>query len=259
MQYNQHVTHSTMGKRLIRIPQLPQQYLQMAMPCPLCGVTDRGHGAQKNGILRDSTTSASELLTFCSGHRRSPADRRHSVGESIRCWTCSSDNDPMCQDPFRAEQNQYSNHFILTNCDANVNPNYGFSNNPSRSVCKKQKTYVNGQLITVRSCSWKARDDYTTSCPNNRADNYAFCETCDYDACNSASVSSYFLALLAAPLGLLLFKRTNEYTSHQRAISAHAQLKRQSHQCIANLLGRNRIFVRGRGELFEGSMKMKSE
>ncbi|CAH0694547.1 unnamed protein product [Spodoptera exigua] len=129
-------------------------------------------------------------------------------GEPVRCWTCSSDLNPLCNDPFLAGRSDNSYLFRLENCDANAGATYPHLTS-SKSVCKKMKKYINGQLVVSRGCTWKRADDYSTQCPSASNGPYevtSFCETCEYDGCNGAATISKTIALLAAPLTLLLFK-----------------------------------------------------
>ncbi|XP_041982344.1 uncharacterized protein LOC121735560 [Aricia agestis] len=129
--------------------------------------------------------------------------------EAVRCWQCSSDLNPFCNDPFNLNHLDYSGYIParLENCDANTGASYPYLTS-SKSACKKQKKYVNGQMIISRGCTWKRSDDYSTQCPmiNNPNEIASFCETCEYDGCNSATSIGKTVALLIAPLGLLLFK-----------------------------------------------------
>lgn len=68
---------------------------------------------------------------------------------------------------------------------------------------------VNGQLQIIRGCTWKRTEDLDNQCPstsNSRSETTTYCETCEYDGCNSATTLGKTLALLVAPLTLLLFK-----------------------------------------------------
>ncbi|KAJ8706625.1 hypothetical protein PYW07_012703 [Mythimna separata] len=129
-------------------------------------------------------------------------------GEPVRCWTCSSDQNPLCNDPFLAGRSDNSSLIRLENCDSNAGTTYPYLAS-TKSVCKKMKKYINGQLIVSRGCTWKHQDDYSTSCPraSNRPNEItSFCETCEYDGCNGAATVSKTITLLAAPITLLLFK-----------------------------------------------------
>ncbi|XP_050348005.1 uncharacterized protein LOC126771885 [Nymphalis io] len=131
-----------------------------------------------------------------------------SDGEAVRCWTCSSDLNPYCNDPFILGRNENSGLFRLEYCDANTGATYPYLTT-SKSACKKQKKYVGDQLVISRGCTWKRQDDYSNNCAsssNGPNEVTMFCETCDYDGCNGASAITMTLALIMAPLGLLLFK-----------------------------------------------------
>ncbi|XP_063365659.1 uncharacterized protein LOC134654141 [Cydia amplana] len=130
-------------------------------------------------------------------------------GESVRCWTCSSDlHNNYCSDPFMAGRIDNPYGVQLSNCDANTGATYPYLTS-SKSACKKQRKYVNGELVISRGCTWKRADDYSTTCPstsNGPNEVTSFCETCDYDGCNGAGAIAKTAALLLAPLALLLFK-----------------------------------------------------
>ncbi|KAI5638026.1 hypothetical protein NE865_09260 [Phthorimaea operculella] len=129
-------------------------------------------------------------------------------GESVRCWTCSSDLNPFCHDPFIPQGSSSNYLFRLENCDSNTGATYPYLTS-SKSACKKQKKYINGQLVVSRGCTWKRADDYSYQCPSTSSgpnEHLSFCETCDHDACNSAVGLGKTIAILLAPLALLLFK-----------------------------------------------------
>ncbi|CAB3253236.1 unnamed protein product [Arctia plantaginis] len=129
-------------------------------------------------------------------------------GEPVRCWTCSSDLNPACNDPFVPGRPDFQYVLRLENCDSNSGATYPYLAS-SKSVCKKQKKFINGQMVVSRGCSWKRQDDYSYQCPsysNGPNEITSFCETCDYDGCNGAAAVGKTIALLAAPLTLLLFK-----------------------------------------------------
>ncbi|KAL4709012.1 hypothetical protein ACJJTC_005873 [Scirpophaga incertulas] len=128
-------------------------------------------------------------------------------GEPVRCWTCSSDLNPHCADPFLVG-NIDNSYFRLENCDANTGATYPYLTS-SKSACKKQKKYINGLLVVSRGCTWKVQNDFTSTCPsssNGPNEVTYFCETCDYDGCNGAATIGKTIALLLAPLSLLFFK-----------------------------------------------------
>ncbi|OWR49844.1 uncharacterized protein LOC116771278 [Danaus plexippus] len=129
-------------------------------------------------------------------------------GDAVRCWTCSSDLNPYCNDPFIPSSVDNSGLFRLENCDANTGASYPYLTS-SKSACKKQKKFIGGQLVVSRGCTWKRQDDYSNQCPtssNGHNEVTSFCETCDFDVCNGATSYGVTLALILAPLGLLLFK-----------------------------------------------------
>lgn len=126
-------------------------------------------------------------------------------GESLRCWSCSSEVDPSCNDPFLANRGHSPNSYFLTDCDRDRASSYPFLYS-SKPVCSKKKIYIDGRLSVRRGCTWKKLDDYSNICPDNAHAQYSYCETCEYDGCNSATSIGKTIALLVAPLGLLLFK-----------------------------------------------------
>lgn len=77
-------------------------------------------------------------------------------GESVRCWTCSSDLNPICNDPFRIGQRledvdyyrDSSYGFKMENCDANTGATYPYLTS-SKSACKKQKKYSKFLLFSI--------------------------------------------------------------------------------------------------------------
>ncbi|CAH0720357.1 unnamed protein product, partial [Brenthis ino] len=131
-------------------------------------------------------------------------------GEAVRCWTCSSDLNPYCNDPFLPDRApESSGLFRLEYCDASSGASYPYLSS-SMAACKKQKKYVGSQLVVSRGCTWKRGDDYSNSCASQSSSGInevtTFCETCTSDACNGASAIGMTMALIIAPLGVLLFK-----------------------------------------------------
>ncbi|XP_023936791.1 uncharacterized protein LOC112044998 [Bicyclus anynana] len=131
-----------------------------------------------------------------------------AYGEAVRCWTCSSDLNPYCNDPFVPSLADTSGLFRLEYCDANTGATYPYLTT-SKSACKKQKKYIAGNLVISRGCTWKRQDDYSTACAASSTganEVTLYCETCEHDGCNGASTMGITMALIMAPLGLLLFK-----------------------------------------------------
>ncbi|CAH2264719.1 jg5430 [Pararge aegeria aegeria] len=129
-------------------------------------------------------------------------------GEAVRCWSCSSDLNPYCNDPFVPSLADTSGLFSLEYCDGNTGASYPYLTT-SKSACKKQKKYIGGNLVISRGCTWKRQDDYSTACAASSSganEVTLYCETCDRDGCNGASAVGMAMALMMAPLGLLLFK-----------------------------------------------------
>lgn len=63
------------------------------------------------------------------------------LGEAVRCWTCSSDLNPYCNDPFLPDRApESSGLFRLEYCDASSGASYPYLAS-SMAACKKQKKY----------------------------------------------------------------------------------------------------------------------
>lgn len=59
------------------------------------------------------------------------------TGDALRCWTCSSDLDPHCADPFNNTSPSFNLHHTLTDCNTQSSPHYSLYK--TKSVCKKIK------------------------------------------------------------------------------------------------------------------------
>ncbi|KAG6438512.1 hypothetical protein O3G_MSEX000026 [Manduca sexta] len=119
---------------------------------------------------------------------------------SIKCWSCSSNIDPKCADPFD------NSTFPLMDCN---HERISHLSDVMLSMCHKSKHKVDNELVIVRGCAWKHQNDSSTTCliSSNRPNEVPlYCETCDYDGCNGATTISRTLALLIAPFAPLLFK-----------------------------------------------------
>nr|AGM32695.1 hypothetical protein [Coptotermes formosanus] len=116
------------------------------------------------------------------------------TGNGLRCWSCTSSREHHCGDPFN------STFFRIEDCDYNFSPNT--YNQPSTTVCKKQKQIVNGQEQVIRSCEYKKE----TACIQSHAHTpvkVVSCETCSNDdGCNTAHIvtPTTLTALLPAVL-----------------------------------------------------------
>lgn len=129
------------------------------------------------------------------------------TGSALRCWTCSSDLDPHCNDPFNASLPLNTHRYPITNCDANVGTNYPYFA-ASKPACKKSRQYVNGELVVIRGCTWKHPEDTGDECPTSTQPNYirtTYCKTCMTDTCNGSPLPRERSLLLAlVPLALVL-------------------------------------------------------
>ncbi|XP_004931812.1 uncharacterized protein LOC114250462 [Bombyx mandarina] len=129
--------------------------------------------------------------------------------EPVNCWACSSNVNPLCNDPFNIRIDTGNSYlFRLENCDKNAGATFPYLT-ASKSVCKKEKKYIDGELVVSRGCTWKRQDDFEVGCPTSRNEANEvnlFCQTCDYDGCNGAATIGRTIALLLAPLSLLLLK-----------------------------------------------------
>ena len=69
-----------------------------------------------------------------------------SIGESIKCWVCRSDGDPLCADPFD------NTSFPISDC----NKEKPLAHLPglSSTMCRKVRQKVNGNWRYLRSCAW---------------------------------------------------------------------------------------------------------
>lgn len=59
------------------------------------------------------------------------------TGDALKCWTCSSDLDPHCADPFNNTSPSFDLHHTLTDCNTQSSPHYSLYK--TKSVCKKIK------------------------------------------------------------------------------------------------------------------------
>lgn len=135
-----------------------------------------------------------------------------TYGDALKCWTCSSDLDPHCADPFNNTSPSFDLHHTLTDCNTQSSPHYSLYK--TKSVCKKIKQTVNGKHeAVVRTCEWlKSEDDAVGECPPSTFNTpkyitINYCETCDTDGCNGAEnirPTVFWTALIPAALALLL-------------------------------------------------------
>ena len=122
---------------------------------------------------------------------------------TLECWTCSP---TYHQNECRDEFSPWS--ILLKKCKHDP----AVSVEPGWWSCKKERRIVNGYWQYTRGCLWHTNphDIFTPQCPKYHeksiSDIPSFCEVCIYDACNGAATIGKTIALLLAPLGLLLFK-----------------------------------------------------
>ncbi|XP_019871735.1 uncharacterized protein LOC109600096 [Aethina tumida] len=145
-------------------------------------------------------------------------------GLALQCWKCSSDFDITCRDHFnvtRIQQNRryfeqinYSgrqqaagNNPQLIHCDEM----YTSSNYDTINVCmKREHTTPDGKKVVNRECQLVSRSLKAGQCPPEiyqRFPDIDFCQTCNYDGCNSATGLKTNLMAACVPLALLLFLR----------------------------------------------------
>ncbi|XP_026286450.1 uncharacterized protein LOC113212078 isoform X2 [Frankliniella occidentalis] len=123
----------------------------------------------------------------------------HSAA-ALRCWSCDSQNDYACDDPFRT-----ANRFALIECDnrAAQGPAY-YHGYP---VCRKVKQRIDGRPLVIRSCGWVDPNDGGRSACNQLSTpgyiHQEYCSICNSDACNSAPRPNVPAAIFAAPLAAL--------------------------------------------------------
>lgn len=142
-------------------------------------------------------------------------------GYALRCWSCSSDLDMSCMDPFNSTKmlqhrnyfqqvnnnNQYSRNDmpILRECTNELGQIYN-----QKQMCVKRVINVPyGKKIVSRECKDVSTNQVTGTCPDKSGNaNVEFCEYCDYDGCNAASgMRLNLLAAIAVPSALLLALR----------------------------------------------------
>ncbi|KAJ3645756.1 hypothetical protein Zmor_023390 [Zophobas morio] len=140
-------------------------------------------------------------------------------GWALRCWSCSSDLDSTCMDPFNAtklitqrqyfQQTNYNNQYqrndmpILRECTNDLGQIYN-----QKQMCVKRVINVPyGKKIVSRECKAVSTNQAAGTCPD-RSNNVEFCEYCEYDGCNGATgMKANVLGALAVPGVLLLFLR----------------------------------------------------
>ncbi|XP_060522242.1 uncharacterized protein LOC132699506 [Cylas formicarius] len=141
----------------------------------------------------------------------------------LQCWKCSSDQDATCRDHFnvtRILQNQrFINSYVygnqqtstttphLTTCEGmHTSTTFG----QVKNVCvKRVTTATHGLKQVIRECRMVNINLKTGACPEDLAypgvnQNLEYCGSCEYDGCNSASMSQIIVALLIPSLLLLL-------------------------------------------------------
>lgn len=125
------------------------------------------------------------------------------VGEALRCWSCSSDMDAPCADYFNITNfNRFYRYDPraqtpqLMDCDQQQSA-YPINQRP---VCMKKKQTTYGRTTYVRQCRFLHPEERIGTCPTettSSATTIDFCEYCEHDGCNGASLSSASVILAA--------------------------------------------------------------
>ena len=123
---------------------------------------------------------------------------------TLMCWTCSPTHYQIeCRDDvFHAWKP------LLKKCEHD--PSVPVE--PGWWSCKKERRIVNGYWQYTRGCLWHTnpREIFSAQCPKyddtSVSDIPSLCEVCVSDGCNGAATIGKTIALLLAPLGLLLIK-----------------------------------------------------
>ncbi|XP_069699740.1 UPAR/Ly6 domain-containing protein crok-like [Periplaneta americana] len=121
------------------------------------------------------------------------------TGSGLRCWTCSSNSERHCGDPFN------KTYISMVDCNRDRSQHYHIQT--ANVVCKKSKHLVNGEEIVMRSCEWNKDTACTPS--HHTAVQNVFCETCSEDGCNGAfrfSTPTILTVLLPAVLWTIAAK-----------------------------------------------------
>ncbi|XP_018334577.1 uncharacterized protein LOC108743501 [Agrilus planipennis] len=142
-------------------------------------------------------------------------------GESLRCWSCSSDTGNLCADYFNSTQfsrlssfysnNQnYQNYPVLQTCETQGST-YPYNQN-GRAVCMKKKQTNYGRTSYIRQCHFLQPGEQVGKCAQEttpRDVTIDFCELCDVDGCNGATsikTTMFWIALLPLMGALMLTK-----------------------------------------------------
>ncbi|XP_049773345.1 uncharacterized protein LOC126161491 [Schistocerca cancellata] len=116
-------------------------------------------------------------------------------GCALKCWSCSSDADPDCADPF------YPSHKTLTECKA--------KHKGEKPTCEAIVLKVNTlEVITMRNCgSVPMNGPMNVSCnvqlpPHSSIER---CHVCTEDGCNTAPAkrSTYWVAVVSLLVAFL--------------------------------------------------------
>ncbi|XP_008552222.1 uncharacterized protein LOC103574533 [Microplitis demolitor] len=128
-------------------------------------------------------------------------------GESLRCWSCVSDQPGACGDPLNITSHHQTFH--TRDCDSTANQNSYVYN--EKFVCKKVVQRENGRLVVRRSCEIpgpEERDIKDGKCVAHDTTHshvtMVSCHICSTDLCNSAtslSGSKVFLISAAVFIG----------------------------------------------------------
>ncbi|XP_068081351.1 UPAR/Ly6 domain-containing protein crok [Anabrus simplex] len=105
-------------------------------------------------------------------------------GSALRCWTCTSDTNPDCNDPFE-ETSPGPIACIPPRTQPDKMPGL-------YPVCTKARIHVNElESVVIRQCEWVS-DSYPNICENHpglpQHSHMEFCESCRGDGCNGVGL-----------------------------------------------------------------------
>ncbi|XP_063244159.1 uncharacterized protein LOC134543194 [Bacillus rossius redtenbacheri] len=124
------------------------------------------------------------------------------TASGLKCYSCASDTDTMCNDPFNSRH-------ALTDCESQRTYNQHAN---IVSYCKKVQQIRNNDHITVRGCAWASEMDKDSICRSTDTPFYMeqkYCSVCSTDGCNSAPGSLLpSVVSVLAPAALVVLLKT---------------------------------------------------